>query len=260
MASSNPTKTLSFSKWHGAGNDFILVDDPAFDPACVPHLCHRRYGVGADGLIWFTLPNRMRIFNADGGEADMCGNALRILAHAKNLTTVETHVGTHTVKRIDNQIAVSLGSPKILSTDPWLIDSGVRHLVCFDEDFGHAPTLRKAHDANVNFVKILSPDTVAIRTYERGVEAETYSCGTGAVATAFAMRERSGFNGPYHLQYRSNSLSVVFEDGVAYLMGAVECTFEGEVDAHWDTQRDQGSRISRGSDAALCENAHRGGP
>ncbi|MCB1117213.1 MAG: hypothetical protein KDK50_01380 [Chlamydiia bacterium] len=255
MALSNPIKTLKFHKWQGSGNDFILVDDPHFEPQLVQHLCHRRYGVGADGVIWFLAPNRMHIYNPDGQEAPMCGNALRILAHAKKLKTIESSQGMHEVKTIDGQLAVSLGQPQLLSEDPLIIDSGVRHLVLFDGDFDHAPQLRTIHDANVNFVKILAPDTVAIRTYERGVEAETYSCGTGAVAVCFALRMRSNFDGPYHLEYRSGDhLSVVFIDNQSFLMGEAVCTFKGEIDAYWDTQGDQGSRISRGGNTALREN------
>ena len=71
MALSNPIECLKFHKGRGAGNDFVLVDDPHFDPQLVKHLCHRRYGIGADGVIWFLAPNRMHIYNADVQEAPM---------------------------------------------------------------------------------------------------------------------------------------------------------------------------------------------
>lgn len=216
---------LRFEKWHGAGNDFILIEDPDFDLSCVPHLCHRRYGIGADGVIWFQPPNCMRIFNADGGEADTCGNALRCLAAAKNLTCINNR---HHVRQIDGELAVSMGVPKQLDTS--LYDTGVRHYVQFDGDFSNAPQWRKAYDANVNVAIAHSPNELLVRTYERGIEGETYSCGTGAVAVAQAARQRHGHPGPFVLRYRSGDrLTVFFEGGEAWLQGLAERTFIGQL-------------------------------
>lgn len=240
-------KPLHFEKWQGAGNDFILIEDPDFDPKWTEHLCHRRYGIGADGVIWFLPPAQMRIFNADGTRANCCGNALRCLAYAKNLTCIN---GKHHVKPASQGLAISMGVPKFLTLQT--IDTGVAHHVVFNGDFSDAKRLRFEHNANVNFAKKISPGRIAIRTYERGVENETYSCGTGAVAVCAYAKKHLSDPGPFTLEYISgDTLSVFFENEEAYLVGSAEKTFEGTVDVNWDSKRDQKSRISHRSDSAL---------
>lgn len=224
MQLSSHSKTLSFEKWHGAGNDFILIRDADFDTSLVPSLCHRRYGIGADGVIVLDKPNLMHIYNADGSEAPMCGNALRISAKATGWSQIQSKTHLHNVKGD----WVSLAKPKWLGDDPIVIDSGARHVVCFDRNFSDAPALREEHAANVNMAVVESEDTIALRTFEKGVEAETFSCGTGAVATAFATMRTFGYKGPFTLKFASDILHVAFEDGVPWLSGHVACVFKGQ--------------------------------
>ncbi|MEM7174377.1 MAG: diaminopimelate epimerase [Chlamydiota bacterium] len=229
----------SFTKYHGCGNDFIIIDDHnlqfTINRALIAHLCHRNFGIGADGLILLQpaqcSDGMMRIFNADGNEATMCGNGLRCAAHF--LSTLIGNRSTITIrslaKRHDCYIAGSrvtatlgaLNQPPVdlniqvedQSLSCCYLDTGVPHLVVFvdafpraqnkhgekcglDSFFSWAKILRHhPHFApagvNVNFAKQLAPQTWQIRTYERGVEAETMACGTGAAAVAVAAWHRN---------------------------------------------------------------------
>lgn len=214
---------LDFLKVCGSGNDFIVVNniDNTYkynwlDLAKV--LCRRRFSVGADGLVVLEKSGkadaRMRIFNPDGSEAEMCGNAARCSARVlvEEKVVSSDSVGLETISGII-EAEVKGANVKIKMTKPHsfkeeihvkieetgyagsFINTGVPHTVFFVEDINKinlsnvGPKIR--HDkqfqpegANVNFIQILSGDSVSIRTYERGVENETYACGTGAVASA----------------------------------------------------------------------------
>jgi diaminopimelate epimerase len=205
-----------FYKYQGTGNDFVMIDNRlgAFErhnTDLIAHLCNRRTGVGADGLILLeTDPDydfRMVYYNADGKESTMCGNGGRcIVAFANFLGIIEKNTefiaidGPH-LARIDdayvelkmqdvssifsndNYHVLDTGSPHYVALQTGLqaIDmntegSKIRHTAPFDAD-----------GVNVNFAEKINEDTFAIRTYERGVEGETLSCGTGATAVAIAM-------------------------------------------------------------------------
>jgi diaminopimelate epimerase len=208
---------ISFSKYEGAGNDFILIDNRLQEfiptPEQVRALCDRKLGIGADGLIALEVgmraPFRMRIFNADGFEAEMCGNGLRCLKRfleAKGVVSTPVLVETkERVLHIENEgqnVKTSMGDPKDLRLDISLerdqivhfVNTGVPHAVQFVEDLEtldietRGPFIRRhpkfgPKGANANFVKV-HLGTLAIRTFERGVEGETLACGTGAVASA----------------------------------------------------------------------------
>ncbi|MCI5052837.1 MAG: hypothetical protein MRY21_06865 [Simkaniaceae bacterium] len=178
-------RMLILNKYHGTGNDFILIEEP-IDPSRVPALCHRRYGVGADGVLCL-IDKRLIIYNADGSRPAMCGNGLRCAAthylekHGGESVDIETDAGTYHCKNR----SVLMPTPVDL---PWegegrLIDSGVPHLVV--EHFENPARLRRLADANVTYMESAGA-TIRARTYERGVEAETLSCGTGALAVAYA--------------------------------------------------------------------------
>lgn len=208
---------IPFVKYHGAGNDFVLIDlrkSPlSFDPfSLARRVCDRRHGVGADGLL-LLLPSdradyRMRIFNADGSEPSMCGNGIRCLAdfvfktHTTADFSVETPRGILKCRKLSGEIAVNLAAPSILhwplqmTEGPvFVVNTGVPHAVLFVDDpdidvpllgrkirFDHqfAP-----EGVNVNFAFLTADNKVILRTYERGLEAETLACGTGAAAAAF---------------------------------------------------------------------------
>ena len=263
---------LPFDKFDGAGNDFILLDarrhDPRLSAASIARLCHRRFGVGADGLM--TLHERagydfeMRYYNSDGRLGSMCGNGGRcITAFARRLGIVPAaQDGTYRFLGYDGEHAARLLSwdgdkgvvtLKMRDVDTaeaclrgWRLDTGsphyveaVRHLEDYDV-VGHGRALR--HDAdtfpqgvNVDFVEAHPDGTLMVRTYERGVEDETYSCGTGVTAAALvhAMRSPSGGE-TVRVATRGGDFEVSFGRQAAgfanvWLTGPGSHNFEGEV-------------------------------
>ena len=218
---------LNFTKMVGAGNDFVVIDARlkaslamARDRLCsrlkgefVKRLCDRKTGIGADGVLVLeksrTADFRMRIFNADGSVAEMCGNGLRcaVLFIGKKKIKVETKAGIYDGKiAAKNRVKVKMENPKDLRQDFSIkvnlrdlkvnyINTGVPHVVIFVEgldkidvnEIGRAVRYHKEFapkGANVNFVEIADDSNIKIRTYERGVEGETLACGTGSVAAA----------------------------------------------------------------------------
>ena len=208
----------TFYKYQGTGNDFILIDDranvfPLKDVSLVARLCDRRFGIGADGLILIqnaaTSDFKMVYFNADGNESSLCGNGARCtIAFANFLnciddkTTFEAVDGLHSA-HIDGDI-ISLQMHDVSKIKAFenhtFLDTGSPHHVEMVEElktfdvYGNGKRIREGSPyymtgTNVNFVEQLAKDQFAIRTYERGVEDETLSCGTGATAVALAMYE-----------------------------------------------------------------------
>jgi len=208
---------LPFVKYHGAGNDFILIDARFFvlqAPSLLARsLCDRRRGIGADGLL-LLLPSskanyRMQIFNVDGSEPAMCGNGIRCLfdfiqkrVDPASELLIETKQSVLRCRRVGEEIGVSLGAPQILhfptakESPLYVVDTGVPHAVHFVEDLDAVDVAKLGREirfdsrfapegVNVNFVSILREGEIVLRTYERGVEGETLACGTGAAAAAF---------------------------------------------------------------------------
>jgi diaminopimelate epimerase len=258
---------LSFYKYRGAGNDFILVDnrDSAFNhqiPALVKTLCDRRFGIGADGLM--CLENeagfdfKMVYYNADGQPSSMCGNGGRcIVAFAKFLKVInfETNFlavdGPHYAKISENGDWVSLQMIDVetfkMDGDAFVINTGSPHYIKFDGDvaeknvFEEGRKIRyndtyKAEGININFVE---PQTnhLFVRTYERGVEDETYACGTGVTAVALANAIKNNQTGLIEtpIKVLGGELNIRFNyDGNKFtnifLEGPAKLVFEGEVE------------------------------
>ncbi|MGI6290968.1 MAG: diaminopimelate epimerase [Bacteroidales bacterium] len=218
---------LEFYKYHGAGNDFILLHDPdkTFDtrPNYIYQLCHRRLGIGADGLILIHSHHRkdidfeMRYFNADGYEGSMCGNGGRCaLAFAKKMQIIADEGvfigvdGAHYGKIINekgNLAEISLQMKNVENIgnfeDGFFLDTGSPHVVKFVENIKnidvitegkrirHHPHFPKG--TNVNFVEI-NDNYLFVRTFERGVEDETLSCGTGVTASSLSYSMKKNIN------------------------------------------------------------------
>lgn len=214
------TKSIHFVKMSGAGNDFVIVDAAEVTDAkkLAVRMCDRTNGIGADGLLLLDKSAksdyRMRIINADGSEAEMCGNGSRCMAAyivayknpKKPLFSIETIAGEILAKAKGETAHVRLSNPKDYRADVPLeisgrqihanyIDTGVPHAVIFvsglsDIDVNTIGRAVRFHPAfqprgtNVNFVEQINAGLVAARTYERGVEGETKACGTGSVASA----------------------------------------------------------------------------
>lgn len=213
-------RKILFTKMAGAGNDFLVVEnDPKMDyKKIAPKMCARQTGVGADGILVLdkskTADYKMRIINADGSEAEMCGNGARCMAAyivsksapVKKLFGMETLAGTILAEASGEIARVRLSDPKDYRPGIPLtiggnklrvdyIDTGVPHVIVFVEklreiDVNSLGALIRNHGqfkprgANVNFVEHLREGHVEVRTFERGVEGETLACGTGSVAAA----------------------------------------------------------------------------
>lgn len=267
---------ISFQKMHGAGNDFIMVaaedlQGRDLDSPSIAALCDRRTGIGADGLIIVAPATsaeaafRMIYFNADGGEAEMCGNGARCtvdFAHRAGLFSgsclFDTYSGLLSGKIIaPGEVEVSLPSWKDLALNldlpgtPWAIqhscNTGVPHLVIpvdnvQDIDIVKWGAYFRYHEqfapagSNVNWVS-RNGDTgeFLIRTYERGVEDETLACGTGASASAVVLCHLKEANSPVALRTRGGDLLTITVDLASaslLLRGPAVTSFQGEVKTH----------------------------
>lgn len=264
---------LTFTKMNGAGNDFVMVDNRdgsrALTASQIARLCDRHRGIGADGMLAVEPAEngadfRMRYYNADGGEAEMCGNGARCFARfAQRLTgqtgavSFETIAGVIRAKFYGDNVEIQMSEPHSLVLNETLevagepltvhsVNTGVPHAVVFVENLD-ATDVRRLGAAlryhprfapkgtNANFVKQLGPQSVAIRTYERGVEGETLACGTGMVASALIFHELTGAASPVQVKVRGgDDLRIGFShSGDLYrevtLTGPADFTFEGQV-------------------------------
>lgn len=252
---------LNFSKYQGTGNDFILIDDrnEVFpqDSNIIEKLCGRRFGIGADGLILIQnhpeLDYKMIYFNSDGSQS-LCGNGSRCgFAFAQSLgmvssnATFETTDGTHQIKQENDIIHFQLfdiSQFDELNSKEWYINTGSPHHIVISENVDdleivsvgrkirNLPSYSSQNGTNVNFAQLLQ-DRVKIRTYERGVEDETLSCGTGATAVGL-MAGKLGYKSPVNIQTMGGELSVFFQQNRdtftdIWLAGPAKKVFEGSV-------------------------------
>ncbi|NGX39464.1 MAG: Diaminopimelate epimerase [Chlamydiae bacterium] len=242
-----------FHKYEGAGNDFILLEDfdEVFPEGEVSYLCQRRLGIGADGLILLRRSSiadyKMVFFNADGSKGAMCGNGLRCFVHflidlgrVQPLYKIEVAKKVLTVKAKERKISTFFAPPTIVKWEEglYVVDSGVPHVVLFSrgevdvEKEGRA--LRwdlslHPEGVNVDFVQLVGKDALVLRTYERGVEAETLACGTGAVAASF-VAHRLGLTGPFiSVRTRSGDQLEVRLGREIELFGPSAKVYEGKV-------------------------------
>ncbi|GAA3625370.1 diaminopimelate epimerase [Flavivirga jejuensis] len=254
----------TFYKYQGTGNDFVMIDNrqQTFDKNNTKHvalLCDRRFGIGADGLILLEnhddVDFKMVYYNADGNQSSMCGNGGRCLvAFAKQLGVIKDKAvfeaidGLHhatiegdivklqmvdvdTVEKYEDHVFLDTGSPhhvqfenQIEAFDIKAEGSKIRYGSPYNEA-----------GSNVNFVKKLNDQTFTVRTYERGVEDETLSCGTGATAVALAMHAiNETTDHLITLQVQGGELQVSFEleDGLyknVWLIGSAKLVFKGTI-------------------------------
>jgi diaminopimelate epimerase len=271
--------TLNFNKMSGAGNDFIVIDNrDGIIPEerrreLIDGWCRRRVGVGADGVLLLEpavshhADFRMRYYNADGGEAESCGNGARCISRFAHLigaagTTMsfDTQAGLYQAEVIGEDIRLTMSDPHSLRRDIELdaegvpggrvdfINTGVPHVILFTRDLaganvqavGSAIRFHRAFapaGTNVNFGEILGPDRIAVRTYERGVEGETLACGTGSVAVAL-IAHLKGLIGPSPIQIVTSGgpiLKIHFRrTGESFsdvkLEGEARVVYKGELD------------------------------
>jgi diaminopimelate epimerase len=251
-------------KYQAAGNDFLLIDnrsgDHSFSNEQVAALCHRRFGIGADGIILLNSDAqadfRMVYRNADGSES-FCGNGCRAvvdfahrLGQIGTQTVFTAHDGVHEAQILeDGNIRVSLQdvkAPEQKGPDDYFIHTGTEHHVRFVKDLDHYPVvvegrrIRYSSDyprgTNVNFVELLEDGKVAFRIYERGVEDETLSSGSGATACALVAATRFRLASPVLMKARGGFLLVEFQSmpsggftGVHFI-GPAQLVFETRID------------------------------
>ncbi len=253
-----------FYKYQGTGNDFVMIDNrqQTFDKnntKQIAFLCDRRFGIGADGLILLENHNdydfKMVYYNSDGNESTMCGNGGRCLvAFARDLGVIESEtvfeaidgihhasingdevklqmVDVNTVEKHGNHVFLDTGSPhhvqhedNIENFDIKSKGAKIRYGAPYNEE-----------GSNVNFVKKVTDDTFTVRTYERGVEDETLSCGTGVTAVAIAMHATNETkNSLINLNVQGGELKVSFDEANGayknvWLVGPAKFVFKGIV-------------------------------
>ena len=254
----------TFYKYQGTGNDFVMIDDREglfpISQDLIASLCHRRYGIGADGLILLQKADgydfRMVYFNADGTESTMCGNGGRCLVRfAYDLgifekTTVFIAIdGPHEATVNDALVSLKMSpvSSVEMKADHDFLNTGSPHYVTYVDDIentavfelGRAVRYGEAYGpkggTNVNFVQVLDTNHLNVRTYERGVEDETYSCGTGVTASVLSANLHQGWDGPVTVETLGGTLQVSFQkisdqqfDDI-FLIGPAKFVFKGEV-------------------------------
>jgi len=264
---------LEFIKMSASGNDFILIDNLAGElyrkykdiNAFVVKVCRRRHSVGADGLILIEKAKSenadfsWRFFNADGSEADMCGNGGRCAARfafIKGITgkkmAFETGSGIIKAEMDGTKVKLQLTAPTDLKLDYSIklenkeifinsVNSGVPHAVLLSDDIDHVPVeelgkIVRYHAAfgengtNVDFVKVVDKTNLIIRTYERGVEAETYACGTGAVASGIILKEKGLIESPVNILTKGGETLKVYVGDEVYLEGDTKIVYVAELD------------------------------
>ena len=244
---------IAFTKMHGAGNDFVTIDNLdgryAITPESVARLCDRHFGIGADGLLLLEKPDgdgldaRMVYYNADGSRGEMCGNGARCFtafALARGLGSEKglrfmTDAGLISAAAANGRYTIQMTRPAEtrlnfsldLRNGPATVhhtDTGVPHVVRFVEDVEQVDIRADGAElrfhpafaprgANANFARIEEDGTILLRTYERGVEDETLACGTGVTAVAILAHLVHGVPKPVTIQVRGGDRLTVEFDG-----------------------------------------------
>ncbi|WP_136668762.1 diaminopimelate epimerase [Flavobacterium sp. H122] len=257
---------ITFYKYQGTGNDFVIIDNrslffPKNDTKLINFLCDRRFGIGADGLMLLESDNstdfKMVYYNSDGNESSMCGNGGRCLvAFAKQMGVIKSEAafmavdGLHHAS-IDSDDIVSLQMIDVdkvnTNSDYVFLNTGSPHHVQLVEDLkifdvkNEGAKIRYGElygqaGSNVNFVDQVGENEFSIRTYERGVEDETLSCGTGATAVAIAMKDLGkADSNEIVINVEGGQLKVSFDkEGDTYrnvhLIGPAQFVFKGEIE------------------------------
>lgn len=266
------TQKIVFYKYQATGNDFIIIDDrdnkfPKENIELIKKLCHRRFGIGADGLILLQKSNthdfKMWYANSDGKQSTMCGNGGRcIAAFAKYLRIIELkttfeaidgeHKATFNNDGIVNLQMCNIDAINELKSNRYETNSGSPHLVWFVDKTNEYPVFEIGRDVqksieykglgiNVNFIEEVntSQNQINIRTYERGVEDETLSCGTGATAAAICYLKKNQIQNGTHtvtlntmggtLKVTCNKISDNKYDNI-WLCGMATFVFKAEID------------------------------
>ncbi len=255
--------TIPFYKYQGTGNDFVIIDNREHlfsknDTKLISHICDRRFGVGADGLILLenhpSVDFRMVYYNSDGNESSMCGNGGRcICAFAKMLniisdkTTFEAIDGMHEAKFEGDMVHLKMKDVTAINRQEsfTFLNTGSPHHVQVVDDLDNLDVQKEGailryskrygrEGSNINFISQTGEGSFSVRTYERGVEDETLSCGTGVTAVAIAAYD-TGLTNLHNikLKVQGGNLEVSFEKNDSgyhniFLIGPATFVFRGE--------------------------------
>ncbi len=258
---------IHFYKYQATGNDFVMIDNRSgqfsFSSDQIKKICDRRFGIGADGIMLIekhpTLDFNLIYYNSDGSSS-LCGNGSRAAMHFASFLEMvngraefNAYDGNHHAELLATGIVrLKMNDTKDLSAlgNDFQINTGSPHLIRFVEEVENFPVLEegkkirysdtyKEKGINVNFVELLPNNTIFVRTYERGVENETLSCGTGVTAAALAA-SLSGYKSPVSVKTLGGELSVEFKSGQSaaqtgtfqdiFLVGPAKMVFQGELE------------------------------
>ncbi len=256
---------IDFYKYEGTGNDFVMIDNrntffPKENIKLIAHLCDRRFGIGGDGLILLENDSetdfKMVYYNSDGNQSSMCGNGGRcIVAFAKKLHLIKSQTTFmaidgfhHAIIDADGIVSLQMKDVETLkiTSDYVFLDTGSPHHVELIDDLKNCDVktlgaairysdLYGAAGSNVNFVQQTSENAFKIRTYERGVEDETLSCGTGATAVAIALNAMHKTNSTtVQIQVEGGNLEIDFDKNEhhysnIFLKGPATFVFKGAI-------------------------------
>ncbi|MCU0382570.1 MAG: diaminopimelate epimerase [Cyclobacteriaceae bacterium] len=257
---------MQFTKYQATGNDFILMDNLSgkikFSAAEIQKLCDRKFGIGADGLILIEKSTEadfyVNYYNSDGSQS-LCGNGSRAAVHfaatlglVKEKTIFDAYDGLHEATILNNDIVdLQMRDVEHITKreNGWFINTGSPHVIEWVNSaeevdvFTKGKNIRYAHEfapsgTNVNFVEKQHNNTLFVRTYERGVENETLSCGTGVTAAGIAAA-LEGYSSPVQIETRGGNLSVSFEKETnethqtifsnVHLIGPAKIVFSGSI-------------------------------
>jgi diaminopimelate epimerase len=256
---------IRFTKMVASGNDFVVVKEKVpGDPGRLARaICDTRFGIGADGMLLLEKSRkadiRMRVLNADGSEAEMCGNGARCIAYylGRKHARIETLAGIIESQINGDKIKIKLTDPRRIKLDIPVkvgrrvlkvnaVDTGVPHAVIFVEGLDKIDIIFLGRiiryfktfapkGTNVNFIEPLDGSSFKIRTYERGVEGETLACGTGSVASAIIFSLKTGCANKINVHTKSQEVLRVYFDrqdnkfSNVWLEGKAAITFRGEI-------------------------------
>jgi len=255
---------MHFYKYQGTGNDFVIIDDRTqtfnLSKKQIAHLCHRRFGIGADGLMLLQEADgydfAMVYYNSDGSLGTMCGNGGRCLVRfAADLGIVKTVAnfiavdGPHDAFIDPELISLKMQDVKHVAAQgqDFYTNTGSPHHVIITQDIQNTDVFNLGKDirnstmyahqngSNVNFLEQNGINSIFVRTYERGVEDETYSCGTGVTAAALVAHEQLNLQSPVQIETLGGPLSVKFNGNKAtgykdiFLTGPAIRVFQGEM-------------------------------
>jgi diaminopimelate epimerase len=257
--------SFTFYKYQGTGNDFIMIDHMRTEPTYftidqIKGMCDRRFGIGADGLIILTPSSDydflMDYYNSDGNASTMCGNGGRCivrfaydLGYISSMTTFEAVDGLHSAEIIEDLVSLHMIDVDNILVDndgAYIINTGSPHYVKFIQDgaglakiveFGKQIRYSDKYineGINVNLIHEKGDNSIAMATYERGVEDETFSCGTGVTAASLALAHKTNINSEIIVDTKGGRLSVSFDrinDNFSniVLKGPAKMVFKGTI-------------------------------